>query len=122
MAERVYIVDEDRGSAALIAQTLEAAGYLALTYPTPDAFAQLAADRPPGWLVMDVGGPGAERIGAIRALREHGYDWPVIAMCAVPDLPLAARSLHAGARDVIVKPFTPEELIEMLRAAAALLD
>jgi len=122
MAERVYIVEQDPGNAATLARTLEAAGYRAETYPSADAFASAAAGSLPGWLLVDVGGPGVERIAAIRALRAQGYDWPMIAICAVPDPPLVARSLHAGARDVIVRPFAAGELVALLRAATELLD
>lgn len=116
MAERVYILDDDPGSADRLARTLTGAGFQARTIPSPEALDQAVRASAPGWLLLDIGVPGADRIGLIRDLSARG-DWPVIAMCPVPDLPLAARSLHAGARDVLVKPFSPAELLAVVRAA-----
>ena len=118
MAGRVYIIDDDPGAVASASQALRSGGYSTAHFTDASAFAR-AGEASPGCILLDV---GAERLGALRALRARGCDWPVVATSALADVRLAASSLQAGASDFIAKPLDADELVEIVRSAAALLD
>jgi len=66
-------------------------------------------------IVTDYKLPGMNGIELLKKALEISPDLPVIVMTAFADAKLAVEALKAGARDFLIKPFVPDQLVETIR-------
>jgi two-component system response regulator FlrC len=85
--------------------------------PVASAEAALAAlERQTFRLVVsDIRMPGMDGIQLVSRICGAGTSPPVILMTAHADARIAVSALRSGARDLLLKPFTPESLVEVVR-------
>ncbi len=119
--QRILIVDDNGVLRALLAQTLESAGYVAIGADSGEAALEVARFDPPDlWLVDQVmpGMSGAELVRALRASEDEQLRRvPVIGLTGVSG---AERLLlEAGADAAMPKPFREGPLLEMVQEALA---
>lgn len=69
-------------------------------------------------LVTDYKLPGMNGISLVLEANKRAPHLPVVMMTAYADTQLAVQALKAGARDFLVKPFSPEHLVEVIRRHA----
>ncbi|MDR2784177.1 MAG: sigma-54 dependent transcriptional regulator [Treponema sp.] len=67
-------------------------------------------------VALDLKLPGMSGQELLEWMRQRGIAAPVLMMSAHGDIPDAVRALKSGARDYLVKPFDPAELIIKLQA------
>ncbi len=67
-------------------------------------------------VVLDLKLPGMSGQDVLERMRERGIFTPALMISAHGQIPDAVRALQSGARDYLVKPFDPAELIVKLRA------
>jgi DNA-binding response OmpR family regulator len=111
----VLIVEDDPNTAALVASYLEREGFATCRVGDGAAALELVRRQPPGFVILDIMLPGADGWEVCRELRK---------VSAVPILFLTAREeeidrvlgLSLGADDYVVKPFSPRELVERVKA------
>lgn len=114
---RILIIDDDEPLRLTLDQWLAARGHAVTT--APDAFEGVNIYRasPFDLVLMDMVMPHSGLM-AIRVLREQFPDIRIIAMTGGPSYRLGfAREL--GARHTLVKPFTPEQLEDVVTSALA---
>jgi two-component system KDP operon response regulator KdpE len=112
---RVLLIDDEAPFLRALGISLRARGYEVDTATTGEEGLQLAADRHPDAVILDLGLPGIDGLEVLAALR---------AWSTVPVLVLSARhteeakvtALDSGADDYVTKPFTINELFARLRA------
>jgi two-component system chemotaxis response regulator CheY len=68
----------------------------------------------PDLVTMDIVMPGMDGIEATREILKHDPKARVVMCSALGQEPLVIESIAAGARDFIVKPFTPEKVIQVM--------
>ena len=66
-------------------------------------------------MILDVRMPRLDGLALLSWLREEGPAVPVIVVSAYGDVRDAVQAMKLGARDYLVKPFDPEELLLRLR-------
>ena len=66
-------------------------------------------------VLMDLRMPNMDGLQATRALRNQGYDLPIIALTADPATLRRAEALNAGCDACLSKPFKPDDLISAIR-------
>ena len=66
-------------------------------------------------IVTDYKLPGMTGIDLLKTALEVDPELPIIMMTAFADAKLAVQALKAGARDFLIKPFVPEQLVETIR-------
>ena len=66
-------------------------------------------------VVLDLKMPGISGIELLQWIRDAGPEVPVIMMSAFGEVQDAVNAMKLGARDYLVKPFDPEELVLRLR-------
>jgi DNA-binding response OmpR family regulator len=116
MADRplVLCADDDEDILALVALRLRRAGFAVATAPDGDVAIELARERRPALVVLDVMMPrrtGLEVLADLRsdpALREVKV---VLLSARVQDTDVEG-GLGAGADAYVAKPFTAQELVE----------
>lgn len=113
----ILIVDDDTRLREILRANFEVVGYDVVdVHDAASALAVLDAQRPDA-IVVDVlpaAGNGPE---LVRTIRRHpqGANVPVIVLSARMHPDDAIRALDAGADDVVVKPFAPEEMLARVR-------
>jgi two-component system, chemotaxis family, chemotaxis protein CheY len=68
----------------------------------------------PDLVTMDIVMPGMDGIEATREILKFDPKARVVMCSALGQEPLVIESIAAGARDFIVKPFTPEKVIQVM--------
>jgi DNA-binding response OmpR family regulator len=111
----VLIVEDDCNTAALVAAYLEREGFsTALVHDGAQAVAAAAAAHPV-FVILDVMLPNLDGWEICRQLRE-GSDVPILMLTAREEEVDRVAGLAMGADDYVVKPFSPRELVERVKA------
>jgi DNA-binding response OmpR family regulator len=115
MAERILLIDDDRGLAAMLGEYLRGFGFEVTAQP--DAASGLAALRRGGFdaVVLDLMLPDADGLAVCRHIRERD-DVPILMLTARGDEADRIVGLEIGADDYLPKPMNPRELLARLRA------
>lgn len=114
----VFVVDDDAGLRALVGDLLRAAEYEVVEAEAGAAALELAADRTPALVVLDVALPGVSGYEVCRSLRERfGSGLPILFMsgeCTEPHDRVAG--LLLGGDDYLSKPFDEGEFVARVQA------
>jgi two-component system response regulator AtoC len=112
---RVLIADDEKNIRESIAAYMADEGIeTAIAVDGVTARAQLETDVFDG-LVLDLRMPGMDGLALLEWLRDAGPPVPTIIISAYGDVRDAVAAMKLGARDYLVKPFDPEELLLRLR-------
>jgi len=76
---------------------------------------QSARDYQPDIVLMDINMPGLDGISAVEAITQEVQTVQVIMMSVQSETDYVRRSMLAGARDFLIKPFTSDELVSTIR-------
>jgi DNA-binding response OmpR family regulator len=112
--ETILIAEDDPNIAALVARYLEREGFHALVAEDGETALRLAR-RGPALVVLDLMLPRMDGWEVCRALRRES-DVPVVMLTAREDEVDRVAGLAMGADDYVVKPFSPRELVERIKA------
>ncbi|MCI2810211.1 response regulator transcription factor [Eoetvoesiella caeni] len=114
---RVLIVENDATIAANLYGFLEMRGFVPdAAYEGHDALGLLGTNRYDA-LILDIGLPGLDGYGVLRALRQEGQAAiPVLMLTARDQLDAKLAAFALGADDYLVKPFALAEVEARLRA------
>src|SRR6185369_16672159 len=111
----VLIVEDDRNTAALVAAYLEREGFATVqAHDGAEAVAAAAAANPV-FVILDVMLPNLDGWEVCRALRQ-GSQVPILMLTAREEEVDRVAGLAMGADDYVVKPFSPRELVERVKA------
>ena len=111
----VLIVEDDRNTAALVATYLEREGFLTVVVHDGGRAIQAAADCNPVFVILDVMLPNIDGWEICRTLRKVS-EVPVLMLTAREEEADRVAGLAMGADDYVVKPFSPRELVERVKA------
>jgi len=111
----VLVVEDDPALREALTDTLEMAGYRALSAANAEqALAWLdkgAVEGKPGLVLTDVQMPGMDGHALLRALKARHPEIPVILMTAHGQIDRAVQAMRDGAADYLPKPFEPDKLL-----------
>jgi len=115
MTETILIVEDEADLAAIVADYVTAAGFLAeVISDGKDALVSVRQARP-DLIVLDLMLPGLDGIALCRAVREFS-DVPIIMATAQVEEIDRLLGLEVGADDYVCKPFSPRELVARIKA------
>ncbi|MEX2492611.1 MAG: response regulator [Nitrospirales bacterium] len=118
MSATVLIVDDEKDLVDLVRYHLEKDGLHCLEARDGETALQLARERTPDLIVLDLMLPGVDGLEVCRKLRKD----PKTASAAIIMLTAKAEEvdrivgLEMGADDYMVKPFSPRELVARVKA------
>ena len=113
----VLVVDDEPIVVEVVSKYLQRAGFHVVAAATGDRAIEAALTGRPALIVLDVMLPGIDGVEVCRRLREeHGVRAPVILLTARGEEADRIAGLRTGADDYVVKPFSPAELVERVRA------
>ena len=116
MDQPVYIVDDDAAVRDSLRMLLESAGYAVQVYDAARSFLSDAA-MDGGCLVVDIRMPGMSGLELQEELTHRNIALPVIIMTGHGDVPLAVRTMQAGAVDFMEKPFDDQRMLDSIARA-----
>jgi DNA-binding response OmpR family regulator len=111
----ILIVEDDKKTASLIGLYLEREGFRTLVAHDGETALELAADRKPMFVVLDLMLPRLDGWEVCRRLRKTS-DVPILILTARDEEVDRVSGLMLGADDYVVKPFSPRELVERVKA------
>jgi DNA-binding response OmpR family regulator len=111
----VLIVEDDRNTAALVATYLEREGFSTLTACDGEEALEMAERHDPGFVILDVMLPKLDGWDVCRRLRKRS-DVPILMLTAREEEIDRVMGLSLGADDYVIKPFSPRELVERVKA------
>ena len=113
--DTVLIVEDDHNTAALVATYLEREGFATVLVHEGDRALPAAADCRPVFVILDVMLPKMDGWEICRELRKNS-DVPILMLTAREEEVDRVAGLAMGADDYVVKPFSPRELVERVKA------
>jgi FixJ family two-component response regulator len=122
MADRdptVYIVDDDEAMRHSLSWLMKTVGLNCLVFDSAQPFLEQYQPEAPGCLILDVRMPKTSGLALLDSLRERNVNLPVIVVSGHADVYSAVRAMKAGAIDFLEKPFSQQQLIELVHKALA---
>ena len=110
----VLIVEDDDDLREAISVTLALKGIECKLFDRAELAIPQITPHYPDILITDFRLPGMNGIELLEEARRRSPDLPVVVMTAYADAKLAVEALRAGARDFLIKPFMPEQLVEVI--------
>jgi CheY-like chemotaxis protein len=119
--ELVLIVEDNERNLKLVREVLEFHGYETAEARTADAGLQIASDRSPQLILMDIQLPGSDGFTALTRLRSDPQtaSIPVVAVTAFAMTADRDRCLTSGFDGYLEKPISIRELPEQVAALIA---
>ena len=112
----VLVVDDDEAIRTALQRALRLEGFAVEVAEDGRRALELAEQRRPGVIVLDVVMPNLSGITVVSRLRARGNDVPICVLSARDEVQDRVAGLEAGADDYVIKPFDLEELVARLRA------
>lgn len=112
MSSTILVVDDEPGHRKLVVRALAAKGYATRTAPDGAVALEEVVRQPPDAIVSDVLMPEMDGFALVAALRQRGWNLPVVLISAAPpfdDLPEGVT--------FIGKPFDLTLLVEIVAGA-----
>ncbi len=116
MKARVLIADDASFMRQMIREIIEPEGYEVVGEATDGVEAVEQYEQlQPDLVTMDIVMPKRSGIDAVRGILEQSPDACVVMCSALGQETLVMEALQAGAKDFIVKPFKPDNVLSTLQ-------
>ena len=112
----ILVVEDRREVLDVLQRTLTGNGYEVLTATDGDLALQVALDRLPDLLILDIGLPKKNGYAVAAELRARAFASPILMLTARDTVQEKVAGLDAGADDYLSKPFDYDELLARVRA------
>jgi two-component system chemotaxis response regulator CheY len=116
MPKTIMIVDDAMFMRVTLKNMLNSSGYQVITEACDgeDAVAKYAACRP-DLVTMDITMPRMDGIQACRTIKAGDPSATIVMCTAMGQKNMVIEALQAGAKDFIVKPFKPEQVLDKIK-------
>ena len=115
-AATILVVEDARDVLSVLERTLADSGFQVLTATDGEVGLQLALDRAPDLVILDIGLPKLDGYDVARELRARAFMNPVLMLTARGAISDKVEGFDAGADDYLAKPFSYDELLARVRA------
>ena len=115
----ILVVDEDKKSVDAIAIRLRGEGHTVVAASDARAAIEIARQKKPALVVVDVAPPIAKALGGIREIREAigSEETPVIFLSASQVSEVRDQTADFGAASYLEKPYEAKDLLSLIRKA-----
>ncbi len=114
---KVYVVDDDADQCAALQTLIRSIGIDVQTFPSARAFLNGYDPAHPACLILDLRMPEMSGLELLRLLTARNDCLPIIMLTAFADVPSTVQAMKCGAKDVLEKPYPPQQLIEKVQIA-----
>ncbi len=114
--ERVLVIDDSPEIQQLLTElVLEPNGYRPIEALDGEEGLRLAQQELPELIVLDMQLPKMNGLEVLEAMQQKYIDIPVIFTTVRESAELVVRAFRLGARDYVIKPFGPEEMLDAIQ-------
>ncbi len=112
MAYQILIVEDHKPTLDAVKAIIEAEGYKADTAETGETAIEKITSKEYDLVILDIMLPRVDGFEVCRRVRSSfkNSKTPVIMLTALDIPEIGKRSIEAGANDVVLKPFRPDDL------------
>jgi two-component system response regulator FixJ len=114
---RVYVIDDDSEVRRSLHFLLSTAGLVSWPFASAADFLDNLEALEPAPILLDIRMPEIDGVQLMNILLDRGIEWPVIAMTAHGNIPVAVQTIKLGAIEFLEKPFEFEALETCLHYA-----
>jgi DNA-binding NtrC family response regulator len=111
---RILVVDPEPGRRAALADALERGGFAVLSAATTEQAVERVAAEPVQLVVADLQLPERSGLELVRALARAARATPAVVLATPGTIEDAVAAMHLGARDLLVPPFSPADLVRLV--------
>ncbi len=111
----ILIVEDDRNTSSLVSSYLEKEGFTTVAAFDGEEALSLAKQNQPIFVILDLMLPKIDGWEVCRQLRSYS-DVPILMLSAREEEIDRVMGLSIGADDYVVKPFSPREVVERVKA------
>jgi DNA-binding response OmpR family regulator len=115
MNKSILVVDDDPKIVEIVSLYLKREGYRVLAAYDGRQALEMAREKRPDLIVLDLMLPGLDGMDVCRLLRDES-DVPILMLTARASDEDKLRGFDVGADDYLTKPFNPRELVARVRA------
>ncbi|MCY8231309.1 response regulator [Priestia endophytica] len=115
MKERILIVDDQYGIRILLTEVLQKEGYKTLQASNGFEAIDIAKERTPDLVLLDMKIPGMDGIEILKRLKELDATVKVIIMTAYGELDMIQEAKDLGALTHFAKPFDIDEIRQAVK-------
>ncbi|RFU67741.1 response regulator transcription factor [Bacillus sp. V59.32b] len=116
MSKKILVVDDEKSILTLLQYNLEQAGYSVITAMDGEEGKNLAIEKNPDLIVLDLMLPKLDGIEVCKQLRQQKMMVPILMLTAKDDEFDKVLGLELGADDYMTKPFSPREVVARIKA------
>jgi DNA-binding response OmpR family regulator len=116
IASSILIIDDEAGLRKTLATILHKAGYQVMTAGTAYEAKQLLQKGAFNLVFLDLKLPDEDGIQVLPVIRKMYPGMPVIILTAHATLGSAIEAIRSGARDYLLKPFDPAQIVDRVSA------
>jgi two-component system OmpR family response regulator len=113
---RILVVNDEPALTRLVDEAFAAEGWTVLNACDARTAVDVACRFHPDLAVVDTALPDIDGLQAMRRLRSHEPDLPILFISSAAAIEDRVRALKAGGDDYVVKPFSLSELTSRVRA------
>lgn len=110
----ILVVDDDSDILAILESRLSSQGYRVFTASGADEAMGSLNNGKVDLLISDIQMPGKGGLELLEEVRKQQMDLPVIFLTGFGSIPEAVHAIKAGAVDYLTKPFSTEDLLNMV--------
>jgi two-component system C4-dicarboxylate transport response regulator DctD len=114
---KVLLVEDDPNVRLGCEQAMQLAGIAVVATASAEEAERYLTPDFPGIVVTDMRLPGMSGMDLLRRVREQDADLPVIIITGHGDVTLAVEAMRNGAYDFMQKPFSIDDLVDVVRRA-----
>ena len=112
----VAIVDDEPSVRTSLTRLLRSSGIQAESFASGDAFVERLAGGPWQVVLLDIHMPGLTGFEVLKRVREERRDLAVIMITGYEGTDVRRNAFEAGAKGVLLKPFSYSQFIEIVGA------
>jgi two-component system nitrogen regulation response regulator GlnG len=116
---RILIVDDEAYICEILSRLVEKEGFKSKMAYDGNMAMEMIHDKKPDVMLLDIKMPGKDGLEVLKDAKEMDPDLPVIIITAHAEINGAVEAMRAGAHDYLAKPFDHNEVIRVVRRAAA---
>lgn len=111
---KILIVEDDASLREAVSDTLKLSDYQVIECDCAEAAIARLKEQAVDFIVSDVNMPGMDGHALLEHVRAHYPQLPFLLVTAYAAVDKAVAAMHAGAVDYLVKPFEPDQLIQLI--------
>jgi len=113
----VFVIDDDESMRRALERLLRSVGLQVETFSAASEFVGRALPDRPACVILDLRLPGQSGLDVQESLARAGREIPIIFISGYADVPSSVRALKAGAFDFLQKPFSDQQLLDVIHEA-----